>query len=499
MGETPFDEKMNRHGWIAAQWIAGLTAGVVALSWGVNKLGTQRHLVLVGIFSAAALLLAETAVLYRRTKRLRERLEELDRKISSLEKEGPTAADQLKQERNDLEGQRGSLKVWRIRFLRAGAVLLLTSLGFIQSLFCCPSPSPSDGSSATQISEQVTKTVLDCLAGLLKPPPAPPQAGPPSTATARLDPGLEAALRQHLQATPPPAAVPRGVILALIALAVAVAIAAVWLAVSKKPEATPLTIAIGTLTATSAAIEKLIGKGPIPPVANIPWWVFAMAFLLLGVGIVLVLAGAWRLFKLLARDHGLVGTPGVVLDPEVAKGKEVARGSLLGAALLVFGFSVILLALVPPLLLHGEAVNSQACPKCPTQEPLKAPKIAVIPLGSIDALGDGRRPEDKIIGLQKIERVTSDLQRNKAQPGDILLLLGSADCIATKPKSMGGLWNDNAELANARAQWVNDGLQGQDAAKGLKIENLPLPQHARCGLARNVRAVYPFLIRGEGN
>ena len=53
--------------------------------------------------------------------------------------------------------------------------------------------------------------------------------------------------------------------------------------------------------------------------------------------------------------------------------------------------------------------------------------------------------------------------------------------------------------AGARADWVSKGLKDQPAAHGITIKPLPLPQHARCGKAPNLRAVYPFLFHAENS
>jgi len=234
-----------------------------------------------------------------------------------------------------------------------------------------------------------------------------------------------------------------------------------------------LTVAIATLTAVSAAIAKFVGKGQIPQFGHVPWPVVAVSLALLITGIAFLFSG-WRRLA-----------PGRVDDAP------------LGAALLVFGFSAALLALVPPLLFPGGAPPTP-CPQCP-KGAMGAEKIGVFSLSGIGNLGNGRKPEDKIISGEKIQLLLSDLNKRNAQAGDFLLLFGSADCLATTPKSKGGLWNSNEELADARANWVKDGLQGQTAVKDVKIEPHPLPQHVRCGRAENVRAVYPLLIHAEGN
>ena len=230
----------------------------------------------------------------------------------------------------------------------------------------------------------------------------------------------------------------------------------------------------------STAIEKFAGKGQIPPVGTVPLLVIIVASALILVGVALFGAGLRWFFSLRPESH-----------PDA-----IRNGSLLGAALLVFGFSATLLALVPPLVFRADVASPRPCPKCPMVEAMKAEKIEAFPLDEIDDLGDGSRPEDKVIEPRKLQKLKGDLREKSAKAGDILLLLGSADCVATKK---GGLWRNNEDLAKARADWVNHSLGGQEEVKDIKIKSLPLPQHARCGPARNVRAVFPFLIHPENN
>ncbi len=300
---------------------------------------------------------------------------------------------------------------------------------------------------------------------------------------ATLDPKLEAALWQHLaQKSDTGTGTSPWVVVVLVLLTIGL-IAIVWWSLADKPEATPLTLAIATLTAVSAAVERLAPKGGIPQTSEIPGLVETLMALFALVGLALLVRGLRLFFSITVLD-----------DSDSAKSK-----SLIGASLLVFGFSAALAALIPAILFHREVVATKSlpCPKCPDLGVIGAPNVAVLPLTAVDGLGDGRGKEGKAVDPSKILQVTQDLKNDKAKAGDILLLLGSADCIPTKPKEMGGLWKDNAELADARANWVNLGLDGQAAVNSVKIKTLPLPQHARCGLARNLRAVYPFLIHAE--
>lgn len=466
---------MDKRGLKAALWLTYLCVGIVMLYWVLSKLGGPwRHIALLAVFSAGVLLLIEAALLHGWIMELLGQLHELHDEIIRLEKEQPSEPPRRETERNNLERFRRILLRRRNWFLRVGASLALTCAGF-SSLLCCPSfRPPGSPQSTVQFSDQVEKALVTYLANSSKVS----VAGPPGNVEVRLDPGLEAALQKLATAGSP-----RWGILVLIAVTLGVLIGVIVWSLRKKPEAAPLTVAIATLAAVSAVLEKLVGTGQILPLDNVPWPAAIVAVTLLIVGIVLLFEG-WRCLSSLRGSE----VPG-----------SFERQCPLGAAFLVFGFSAALLALLPPLLLHGKAVPPKPCPQPTTQGPTNSKKIEVFSLSRIDGLGDGRRPQDKNVGREKIQLLTADLGKNNAQAGDILLLLGSADCVATKPKNEGGLWANNEELAKARANWVKDDLQGLAAVNGIRIEPFALPQHAGCGLARNVRAVFPFLIHGEGN
>ena len=257
----------------------------------------------------------------------------------------------------------------------------------------------------------------------------------------------------------------------LLIIGVLAAAALIWRVAEHAPEATPLTVALTVFGGATGLLAKLAAEKPLLPL-HLRWWL-CIAFA------VFLVAGLFLLWLALQR----------LTDSQ--------RG-LFGSALLVFGFSAILLALVPPMLFHAEATAQDKHPHPQWPPPaVPSPEIEVLPLTSVNNLGD--RESHKNIAPQQIQMVIADAIKNEARKGDILLLLGSADCIPTRPKSAGGLWKDNEELAGARADWVKSDLQGDSALSGISIESRPLPQHLRCGKTSDVRAVYPFLIHAKEN
>jgi hypothetical protein len=390
----------------------------------------------------------------------------------------------LSQEEPGNREERDRLEQWlRVKrrregwYWRVGTSLMLVSAGVLL-MWCYPCRHQTENSAImVRFPDQIEKALVAHLASGQNPP------GTGSSAvdsTLKLDPKLEAALQEYLRKPAAKGGMPWSVLVIIILAAGAL----VWWAMKQEPQATPLSAAIATLTATAAVIEKLVASGIAPPVHNVPRLAVLVSLTLLAGAIVLGVAGSRRLLSVIRSK-----------DPEPVK-----TGSLVGAALLAFAFSAALLAVVPPLLFHSEPVPPQpaACPQCPPPTSvMAAEKISVFSLPAIKDLGDGRGAKDKKVDPTKIHQLTNNIEEKKAHDGDILLLLGSADCIPTRPKKDGGLWDSNDELAKARADWVSTGLDGKAAVRGVKIEALPLPQHAHCGTTLDLRAVYPFLVHAE--
>jgi len=444
---------MRERWWTAALRVALLGIGVVALSWPLAKFeSTRQTLALAGIFSAGVLLLIEAAILHRR---IREPGGEEDPNFYYwLEVSRPTAN-------------------W---FWRVGTSLLLaSSFGFISLLFH-PSLRPTEHS-------QITVRFTDEIEKALTTHPA-PYAGPAATdGTLKLDPGLQAAMLEYFRK---PAVSNGGMPWWVLILIIVAAAALVLWAIKREPEATPLAAAIAAITATASVIEELVKGRPVLPLGNVPWPAVLVSLGLVALGIYLIWYGSRYLLHLI-KNNGAV---------------SIKNGTLLGTAVSIFGFSAVLLAVLPPLLFHSEPTLPKpvACPQCASSASIMdAEKISALSLTSVNNLGDGRRPEDEAVDPTEIHQLTEDLHNKGARDDDILLLLGSADCIPTRPKKNGGRWDSNEELAGARADWVSKGLKDQPAAHGITIKPLPLPQHARCGKAPNLRAVYPFLFHAENS
>jgi hypothetical protein len=435
------------------------------------------------------LFLVEAALLHHRIRQDRFRLEELLRRKSDKDR-GDTYSPEINRLEDWLRvAQRRERWSWRV-----GTSLSLVLLFCISSLCFAPSPPPDDNQITARILDQVEKVLGARKAhdgdsrstggsdSTFKDGSNSAEAKQgPIDVTLKLDPALKDLLQKNLESPPPSNSLRYWVVLIVILV---VAAALIGWVLTKKPKGTPLAAALATLTATGAVIAKLVGDKPIKPLLHVPLLVVIVSAVLAGTGILLIGAGAWCLFKLVRGDFPV---------PAAAQNEDpIETGPLLGAALLVYGFCAVLMALVPPLLLRVDSVPAPDCPKCPTvNSVIPAKDFSVARLSAITRLGDGRPPTGKTVDPGKILPLETELHDN-GREGDILLLLGSADCVPTRPR---GLWKNNDDLASARADWVLNGLRGK--LGGVRPKPSILPQYERCAKTEDMRAVYPFLIRAE--
>ena len=77
----------------------------------------------------------------------------------------------------------------------------------------------------------------------------------------------------------------------------------------------------------------------------------------------------------------------------------------------------------------------------------------------------------------------------KVETGDMLLLIGSADCAPIKKPL------DNYIVASNRASEVLKALKKEH--QGLEIQTIVLPQYSDCKETPSLRAVFPYLIRSK--
>jgi preprotein translocase subunit SecG len=92
---------------------------------------------------------------------------------------------------------------------------------------------------------------------------------------------------------------------------------------------------------------------------------------------------------------------------------------------------------------------------------------------------------------EPISTLMSEVSMADPKPGDLLLLLGSADCTAIRKRRM-----TNGDLALYRAAAVQKILQDQ-LRDSVRIEAKSLHQHESCSQSEDLRAVFPVLIQAK--
>jgi hypothetical protein len=149
---------------------------------------------------------------------------------------------------------------------------------------------------------------------------------------------------------------------------------------------------------------------------------------------------------------------------------------------LTVGVSVLLLAWVL-LLLEGPSCVQSSSPHSP------APTASIGNVSSLTTVqtftkGKSEIPDEKHSEILERTNTLDDELRARAKPGDMVLVLGSADCIPDK--------DGNTTLATDRASAVAKRLKG--VVPGVEVQTLPLRQHDSCKETGELRAAYPFLI-----
>ena len=229
-----------------------------------------------------------------------------------------------------------------------------------------------------------------------------------------------------------------------------------------------LTAAGAILTAMAGVVRALVENDHIVSVSHPHWALIFSAFLLLvGVGL-----GVYGLYKCIST--------------------ESEDRALFGSMWLCFGGTVMLSA-VFPLLFHVGAAPHQHPPNHVNRHHQFNSTHAVPPdVGTVRALkpliniGSDRELNGHNVDPGAVRALNAELTHEGARPGDVLVLLGSTDCISTRAK---GQWKSNKELAYARAHWVKKDLRDYR----IKVVEFALP-HVPCGPDMNARAVYPYLL-----
>jgi hypothetical protein len=104
---------------------------------------------------------------------------------------------------------------------------------------------------------------------------------------------------------------------------------------------------------------------------------------------------------------------------------------------------------------------------------------------------------DTLTSKQSNREVAGEMVRaardKGAQPDDLLVLLGSADCTAVHtPKEL-----TNKALAQNRAEWLKGGIESTRAFSADHVIAESLYQNEKCTESADLRAVFPVLIKVE--
>ena len=295
---------------------------------------------------------------------------------------------------------------------------------------------------------------------------------------------LEQALSDYLKKPPSP---DHGISWPLAVLIGVVAVVVGWI-VTHRPSAAPVVGAGGVA-------EEVVRKLDLSRSDGNPSWVLIYLFFLVGTS--LLAAGVVQVYCRCKADEGSIATGSTkgTLDEKgikklwkrikaFFKGRPEAssEGSLLtvGFSVLVLAWAMLLVAERPQVSpLRPSHYTSQivAGPPSPSQL-VPAPDF---PLSSVEfAKGSGT--------VTDIRELKTNLS-GKVETGDMLLLIGSADCAPIKKPL------DNYIVASNRASEVLKALKKEH--QGLEIQTIVLPQYSDCKETPSLRAVFPYLIRSK--
>jgi hypothetical protein len=127
-----------------------------------------------------------------------------------------------------------------------------------------------------------------------------------------------------------------------------------------------------------------------------------------------------------------------------------------------------------------------ACLLLLAQRPEVHPPASLPSIGKLLALPVPKFARRSWDNPSEIDPLKKQLSEN-AKNGDLLLLIGSADCVPSRKPI------DNYTLAFNRASEVSNRLQNVVGVPDIRV----LPQYDHCQGNADLRAVYPFLIRLE--
>lgn len=340
------------------------------------------------------------------------------------------------------------------------ALLLVSAFGFF-SVFHTPLPPVANGSMTIRFSENTEKALAACLE---KQSCGPPVASISNEVTVKLSPALERELLDHLKQRPTPeTGVSWGTILVILVIGIGAVF--IGLAIRKRPSATPLAV-------VSAIALAMINAAPSLPRPGGAYFWYAVSALVL-IGALLLMIGVAQVWSRGGMNSG--NSEGA----EKAGNKE---------SFLTLGFSLLVLTWTLLLVIHRPDVQA---PPCQSDSPNKISASFVGPATQFDP--SSAEPVDP----RKLNVLIERLAKESTGRGDMLLLIGSADCTPIRDPQQRPY--SNQKLASDRAEEVEKLLRSGRFGNlsGLEIATEVLPQYAGCKGTQDLRAVYPFLIRSK--
>jgi hypothetical protein len=360
------------------------------------------------------------------------------------------ARSEAEQHQNDT--RRGLIEV---------AFLVLSVLGLLLVVHGTP-PFPGQQNQTTvRFSDQVESALVNFLQ-------RPPQGGGgPNGGTVQLDPEQMKALLEALKR--PPNAFPWEMVVLIVSGALLM-----WYVIKEHPSAAPV---VGAAELALAAIKYADHLSKLDP------WTFRAVVAAFVIAAVLILG--WGLRRLRFGPESATD-----VDPETGE-KKIDSALTTAFSLLVLTWAIVLVtyrpaaeSVKPPPPAPGESKSES---KVTWIEPIPHFATGVKDSYSLQAGGTVESSADAL------KRIFSNAGPVK---GDILLLVGSADCTSYRSGTSVGenKHETNTVLATERADKIEGELK-EDAQKyGVEIRKKPLPQYNRCAEAGDLRAVFPFLI-----
>lgn len=285
----------------------------------------------------------------------------------------------------------------------------------------------------------------------------------------------------------------------IVVLVLAIAGAIIWLTLKLSPSKTPLAI-------TAALVAGMIKGAKLLPQPGGDFYWYSI-FVLLGVGGIVVLLAAFRWKGVGPAPVAATPTTGIAPGASWMGATEPPK-SLISRCIdflfkksaehpesdspMVIGFSILLLACTMAYLgeAHGEfSTPVKPCPACPAVANLRPTKDD---WKAVTGFGE----RDRAARTSDLDEFRRDLETRKFTETDLLLLLGSTDCIPVRKNGKSGV-DSNQNLAARRAEFV----QGEASRMGLTslptIVTSAVLQAESCSKAVEQRAVYPLLFRAE--